>query len=269
MLAKVKIMGIVNVNGDSFFSGSRVSGCREFAERTARLFEEGADAVDIGACSSRPGSVYEGEDVEWSRLEGVLQTLRREFPGKLFSIDTFSSRIVRRAFDIIGPFMVNDITAAQSDPDLLRTAVSLGLPYIAMHNLNPPALGDLTPVRPLIGPRETEGVVENVLRFFESFSREAEAAGLSDWILDPGFGFGKSVEENLQLMDGLPQLQRFGREILIGISRKRMTWQKQGLSAQEALPETLRLEKVAIGKGAAWVRCHDVRELAESLQAPE
>lgn len=265
MSAKVKIMGIVNVNGDSFFSGSRVAGLAEAAERTALLFEQGADAVDIGACSSRPGSVYEGEDVEWSRLEGVLQTLRREFPGKLFSIDTFSSRIVQRAFDEIGPFMVNDITAAQSDPALLRTVVRLGLPYIAMHNLNPPALGG-TPVRPLIEPREGEGVMENVLRFFESFSLEAEAAGLAEWILDPGFGFGKSVEENLALMDGLERLQRFGREILIGVSRKRMTWQRQGLSAQEALPETLRLEKVAIGKGAAWVRCHDVRELVESLE---
>lgn len=265
MLAKVKIMGIVNVNGDSFFSGSRVSDCREFSERTVRLFSEGALAVDIGACSSRPGSVYEGEDVEWSRLERVLQTVRREFPGKIFSIDTFSSNIVQRAFDAIGPFMVNDITAGQSDPCLLHTVARLRLPYIAMHNLNPPALSGTTPVRPLIEPRSGEGVVENVLRFFESFSREAQANGLSDWILDPGFGFGKNVEENLALMEGLEQLHRFGREILIGISRKRMTWQKQGLSAQEALPETLRLEKVAIGKGAAWVRCHDVRELVESL----
>ncbi len=265
MSAKIKIMGIVNVNGDSFFSGSRVSGYSEAVERTAILFSQGADAVDIGACSSRPGSTYEGEDVEWSRLKGVLQVLRREFPGKLFSIDTFSSRIVQRAYDAIGPFMVNDITAGQSDPDLLRAVARLGLPYIAMHNLNPPALG-LEPVRPLIEAREGEGVVENVLRFFESFCREAEAAGLAEWILDPGFGFGKSVEENLELMDALERLQLFGREILIGISRKRMTWQKQGLTPADALPETLRLERVAIGKGAAWVRCHDVIELVESLE---
>lgn len=259
MNSSVKIMGIVNINGDSFFSGSRVASEGEFCARVERLFAGGASVVDLGACSSRPGSIYPGVEEEWRRLKPALKLVRDRFAGKQFSIDTFSSEIVRRTHDIIGPFMVNDITAGQSDDRLLPLVAQLNLPYIAMHNLNPPHI-DGCRIRKIIRSRDGENVVENVLRFFRGFEKRAAKAGLRDWILDPGFGFGKDVDENLELLDRLTELKVFGREILAGISRKRMTYERQGRKPEddETLAETRRLQKIATEHGAAWIRCHDV-----------
>lgn len=259
MNSSVKIMGIVNINGDSFFSGSRVASGQEFCARVEKLFAGGADVVDIGACSSRPGSSYPGVDEEWRRLEPALMLVRDRFTGRPFSIDTFSAEIVRRAYDIIGPFIVNDITAGQSDPGLLPLAAQLNLPYIAMHNLRPPHINGCR-IRKIIHPKAGENVVENVVRFFRGFEKRAAAAGLKEWILDPGFGFGKDVEENLELLDRLGELKTFGREILAGISRKRMTYERQGRKPEDdgTLAETRRLQEIAVERGAAWLRVHDI-----------
>lgn len=259
MAAAVKIMGIVNVNSDSFFSGSRVASGQEFCARVEHLFAGGADVVDIGACSSRPGSTYPGVEEEWRRLEPVLHLVRGQLAGKQFSIDTFSSEIVRRAYGIIGPFIVNDITAGQSDPALLPLVAELSLPYIAMHNLQPPHL-DGCRVRKIIRTKPGENVVDNVLRYFRGFEKRAAAAGLKDWILDPGFGFGKDVAENLELLERLDELKVFGREILAGISRKRMTYERQGTKPEddETLAETRRLQAIAVSHGATWLRVHDI-----------
>lgn len=306
MAAPVRIMGIVNVNDDSFFAGSRVSGVEQFIARVEKLFGDGADAVDIGACSSRPGSTYPGVDEEWRRLEPVLEAVQKRFPSTLtkalasepsngnssplpaaggytgprFSIDTFSADIVQRAYDIIGPFIVNDISAGQSDPELLQLVAQLGLPYVAMHNESPFLLEgkELQPIITQIAAERLEGttvcsgsgdyaqtdIVARVAGFFRVFEGRAAAAGLSDWILDPGFGFGKDVDENLELLDRLDELQCFGREILIGVSRKRMTYQPLGLTPSDprTLGETLRLERLAISRGASWIRCHDIEGLA-------
>lgn len=257
MNSSVKIMGIVNINGDSFFCGSRVASGEEFCARVEKLFADGADVVDIGACSSRPGSEYPGVDEEWRRLEPMLKFVRERFAGKRFSIDTFSSEIVRRAFCMIGPFMVNDITAGQSDPELLQLVARLDLGYIAMHNENPPLLEGCAPELIIT---KGEDVTARVKDFFGQFEKRAEKAGLYDWILDPGFGFGKDVEENLELLDRLDELNCFGREILAGISRKRMTYERQGRKPEddETLAETRRLQKLAISHGATWIRCHDI-----------
>lgn len=270
MESSVKIMGIVNVNDDSFFAGSRVSGVEQFIARVEKLFGEGADVVDIGACSSRPGSTYPGVEEEWRRLEPVLEVVRDRFlprfkeanqdglyTGPRFSIDTFSADIVQRAYDTIGPFIVNDISAGQSDPELLPLVALLGLPYVAMHNQIPFVM-EGKELRPIA---DGEGdIVARVAGFFRGFEQRAAEAGLTDWILDPGFGFGKDVDENLELLDRLNELQCFGREILIGVSRKRMTYLPLGCRPDdpEALAETIRLERIAISRGATWIRCHDV-----------
>ncbi|MBO4417593.1 MAG: dihydropteroate synthase [Bacteroidales bacterium] len=320
MVSEIKIMGIVNVNDDSFFAGSRVSGVEQFIARVEKLFGEGADVVDIGACSSRPGSTYPGVEEEWRRLKPVLEVVQKRFPdtrtmasesepsispspsastraaadtlsagdtyplpiasteadvfmqspeeanqlptasgytGSRFSIDTFSAEIVKRAYDIIGPFIVNDISAGQSDPELLPLVARLGLPYVAMHNQIPFVIEgkELHPIA------DGEGdIVARVAGFFSNFEKRAAEAGLQDWILDPGFGFGKDVDENLELLNRLDGLKIFGREILIGISRKRMTYQPLGLTPSDpkTLGETLRLERLAISRGANWIRCHDI-----------
>ena len=259
MAAAVKIMGIVNVNSDSFFSGSRVASGQEFCARVERLFAGGADVVDIGACSSRPGSEYPGVEEEWRRLLPALMLVRERFAGRQFSIDTFASEVVRRAHGIIGPFIVNDITAGQSDERMLPLVARLNLPYIAMHNLQPPHL-DGCRVRKIIRTKPGENVVDNVLRYFRGFEKLAAAAGLKDWILDPGFGFGKDVAENLELLERLDELKIFGREILAGISRKRMTYERQGRKPEddETLAETRRLQNIAIEHGATWLRVHDI-----------
>ena len=256
MAAAVKIMGIVNINGDSFFCGSRVAGEKEFCVRVEKLFADGADVVDIGACSSRPGSEYPGVEEEWRRLAPMLEIVRDRFAGRRFSIDTFSSEIVRRAFCLIGPFIVNDITAGQSDSDLLPLVARLDLPYIAMHNQIPPAIEGIEISRIADGEGD---IVARVAGFFRNFETRAAEASLSDWILDPGFGFGKDVDENLELLDRLDELKIFGREILAGISRKRMTYQRQGRKPEddETLAETRRLQRIAVERGATWLRVHD------------
>lgn len=256
-------MGIVNINGDSFYSGSRVASEDEFCARVEKLFGDGADVVDIGACSSRPGSTYPGVAEEWRRLEPMLKIVRDRFGGQTFSIDTFSSEIVQRSYDIIGPFIVNDITAGQSDAALLPLVAKLNLPYIAMHNLNPPAIAGQR-LRILIRAKAGEDVVDNVKRFFRAFEKRAAAAGISDWILDPGYGFGKDVEQNLELLERQDELLGFGCEILAGISRKRMTYERQGTKPEDAgtLAETRRLQNIAVARGATWLRCHDVADLS-------
>ena len=271
------------MNGDSFFCGSRVASGEEFCARVEKLFAAGADVVDIGACSSRPGSEYPGVEEEWRRLEPVLGIIKERYlnnrlaestdentsaegsshkplsAGIRFSIDTFSSEIVQRAYDAIGPFIVNDITAGQSDATLLPLVARLGLPYIAMHNLNPPAIAGQRR-RILIRKKAGENVVDNVKRFFRAFEKRAAAASLHDWILDPGYGFGKDVEENLELLERQDELKIFGREILAGISRKRMTYERQGRKPEDdgTLAETRRLQDIAVARGATWLRVHDV-----------
>ena len=303
MDSSVKIMGIVNVNDDSFFAGSRVSGVEQFIARVEKLFGDGADVIDIGACSSRPGSTYPGVEEEWRRLKPVLEVAQKRFldtqqmayasepslnisststtcstnastdtqlsgstdslpsagryTGPRFSIDSFSADIVQRAYDTIGPFIVNDISAGQSDPELLPLVAQLGLPYVAMHNQIPFVM-EGKELRPIA---DGEGdIVARVAGFFRGFELQAEEAGLQDWILDPGFGFGKDVDENLELLDRLNELQCFGREILIGVSRKRVTYLPLGCRPDdpEALAETIRLERLAISRGATWIRCHDI-----------
>jgi len=251
MKEKVKIMGIVNVNDDSFFTGSRVHGVKQFCERVRQMIDEGADIIDIGACSSRPGSTYPGEREEWRRLRPVLRAARRNFPSVHFSIDTFSSKIVKKAYRRIGHFMVNDITAGEADPDMLKLVADLGLEYVAMHHRDCSATVD---------------IVADVAGYFKEFALRAEKAGLKEWILDPGFGFGKDVQQNLELLKRLPEVHMAGHETLIGISRKRMTYQPAGLTPEEALNETTRLHKTAIEGGALYLRVHDVAQAKALLQ---
>lgn len=251
MNEKVKIMGIVNINGDSFYAASRVHGTEEFCSRVRQMLDDGADIIDIGACSSRLGSTYPGWREEWRRLRPVLKVIRRKYPSVRFSIDTFSSRIVRKAYRRIGHFMVNDIYAGEADPEMLRTVAELGLEYVAMHNRDCSASHD---------------IAADVAAYFKEFEKRAEAAGVTEWILDPGFGFGKDVPQNLELLERLPELHSAGREILVGISRKRMTYQPAGLTPEEALDETCRLHKTAIEGGALYLRVHDVAQAKALLQ---
>lgn len=251
----ITVMGILNLTGDSFYSGSRflrpdgTPDIPSVLQRAGEMLSHGADILDLGACSSRPGSVPVGAQTEWERLSPALEPLREHFPAARFSIDTCWSEVIRRCVDRIGPVMVNDISAGTADPRMLGTAVSLGLPYIAMH-----------------ADRETPSpVTETVLAFFSDFAVRARAAGLDDWILDPGFGFGKTVRQNYALLADLGRLQVFGRPVLVGISRKSMVYKPLGITPAEALPATQTLHMAALERGASLLRVHDPLEARQTV----
>ena len=175
---------------------------------------------------------------------------RPESPGRVLpaiSIDTYRPEIVSRAYDIIGPFIVNDVGGGE--PEMLRVVGELGLPYVAMHGCVPK--GD---------------VIEDILDFFRDFAARADDAGVKDWILDPGFGFGKDIGQNYEILRRLEELQKAGREILIGISRKSMIYKVLGTTPEEVMPQTLALEMIALQKGATWLRVHDVKETAAMVK---
>ncbi len=251
-------MGIVNLTEDSFFRGSRFLcpdgsvDVRRLVERCGSMLEEGADIIDIGAASSRPGASPVGAEVEWSRLETALTVLNAAFPEAKFSVDTVWASVVRRVFDLIGPFLVNDISAGREDPKMLRTVGSLGLPYVAMHSRGTPeTMQSMT---------DYTDVVQEVKTFFREFSGKARDEGIRDWILDPGFGFAKTMDQNYQLLANLRELTCFGRPILVGISRKSMIYRLLKTTPEESLQGSLVMNLLAFENGASILRVHDVAE---------
>lgn len=241
-------MGIINLTPDSFYEPSRYD---------LSILDSGADIIDIGACSTRPGSVPVDEGEEWRRLEPVIWDIARHHPDLTLSIDTFRPGIVERVHRYLPRFVVNDVSGA-SDPGMLPLVSALSLPYVAMHGW-----------REHIGPGRRPGlrgnITEEVSAFFEDFALRLSEARVHEWYLDPGFGFGKTVRENLQLLEDLPRLKAFGRPLLVGISRKRMTFEPAGLSPSQALEETSRLHLQALKNGADILRVHDVGAASEVI----
>ncbi len=254
----VKIMGIINLTDDSFYAASRTSGAAA-AERAAQMLQEGAEILDLGACSTRPGSKAPSADMEWRRLEPALKAVREAFPEAQISIDTYRANVVERAFDTIGPFMVNDISAGHLDKDMLPLVGRLGLPYVAMHMRG-------TPETMQRYTNYEVDITRAVISYFKSFAREAEDYGIRDWILDPGFGFAKTIEQNYELLMNMDRLKEPGRRILVGVSRKSMIYKLLGITPEEALAPTQVLHFVAMEKGADILRVHDVAEAVRTAK---
>ena len=259
----IDIMGIVNLTDDSFFSGSRCDGVDAALSRIDKMLSEGVDIIDLGACSTRPGSTPVGEDEEWIRLEPVLKALKASFPDIHLSIDTYWASVVRKACDIIGDFIVNDISAGEDDPLMLPTVGELGLTYAAMHKRGNP----LT----MSGMTDYEDVVHEVKTYFDDFSVKAESYGIKDWILDPGIGFSKTIDQNYQLLKSLEVFKtvrvadgRYPR-ILVGVSRKSLIYKYLDISPEESLPATQVLNFAALQNGADILRVHDVAEAARTV----
>ena len=261
---RIEIMGIVNVTDDSYFASSRcLSGdgkpdMGKILERTGRMLEEGADIIDIGACSTRPGSEPVGEDTEWERLAPVLEAVRKKFPHARISIDTYWSSVVRKAYDLIGPFIVNDISAGEDDLQMLPTVGRLGLTYVAMHKRGTPQT-----MQHLCSYQD---VTAEVIGYFREFAVKAEKAGIRDWILDPGFGFAKTIEQNYRLLADLRQFTVLGHRILVGVSRKSMIYKLLEITPEESLPQTQVLHLAALERGADILRVHDVAEAVRTVQ---
>ena len=257
-MRRIEVMGIVNLTPDSFFEGSRTSSVAAAVERAARMVAEGADILDLGACSTRPGAEYVSASEEWRRLEGPLKAIREAFPLLRLSVDTFRSEIVRRAFDAVGEIIVNDISAGEEDPGMLPVVGSLGLPFVAMHKRGTPStMASLTDY--------PEGVVAAVRNYFSEFASRADEAGIDDWILDPGFGFAKSIEQNYELLAHLDEVLIPGHRTLVGLSRKSMIYKSLGITPEDSLPQTQVLNLAALERGADILRVHDVAECLRTV----
>ena len=236
-------MAIVNLTPDSFFAPSRVR-AEEAQERIRTLVAQGAEIIDLGAISTRPGAADVSLEEEWRRLEPVVRAWDRSIP---LSVDTVRAEIVRRVYDCVGSFLVNDISAGEDDPDMLATVGQLGLPYVAMHKRGNPRTMDAQVDYP-------DGIIAALTDYFTDFTRRAESYGISDWILDPGLGFAKTAEQNWEILEKLEALQTFGRRILIGAADKRFTG-----------GDTERAHRLALQHGAHILRVHDVVAARETI----
>ena len=282
-----QVMGILNINNESFFQGSRHTALEEVEEAFVKMIAQGADIIDIGACSTRPGSTPVTEEQEWEYLQEPLKLIAEKFlqggeyqhtlgdgnecqklSGRKvqISIDTFRSGIVRRAYDILGNLIVNDISAGEDDPLMLSTVGELGLPYIAMHKKGTPSTMQQMCSYP-------NGVVNEVAQYFIEFEERAAKYGINEYIMDPGFGFAKNLEQNYELFNGLSQLAEKveegtgkRRQILAGISRKGMIWKPLGITPDDALCGTVALNLQALLKGADIIRVHDVAEARQCVK---
>ena len=259
----IRIMGIVNITGDSFFAGSRMLASdgrldeAVFRRRVEGMLGEGADILDFGACSTRPGSESVSEEEEWSRLEPALRIIARDYPGICLSVDTFRPGIVRKVYDLVGGFIVNDISGGCDA--MWELLGELKVPYVAMHMRGTPAtMSGLTDY--------PDGVTAAVMDFFEGIRAKAEEHGVEDWILDPGFGFAKTVEQNWQLLREMSVFQTFGRPVLAGLSRKSFLYKPLGITPEEALPATMAANFMALRNGADILRVHDVKEARETVR---
>lgn len=270
-----QVMGILNINNESFFAGSRHTAIEEVGTAFERMVSQGADIIDIGACSTRPGSTPVSLEQEWSYLQEPLRFIAGKYSKELsgrkiqISIDTFRSEIVRRAYDVLGEFIVNDISAGEDDPQMLATVGELGLPYIAMHKKGTPE--NMQQLCQYPG-----GVVNEVADYFKAFEQKAAHHGIKEYMIDPGFGFAKNLEQNYQLLKGLPELsaqveQHAGtrRRILVGVSRKGMIYKPLGITPEEALCGTAAVNLQALLLGADILRVHDVTEAVQCIKLYE
>lgn len=254
-LGASQIMAIVNLTPDSFYAASRNISAEQVRLSVEQVINEGATIVDLGGYSSRPGAEDVSLDEEWERLQMGLDAVSRAERGVVVSIDTFRSEIVCRAYEEYGPFIVNDISAGEHDGDMLKVVARLGLPYIAMHMRgNPRNMATLTEYH--------DGVVNGVYDYFVERTREMLDEGISakNIIIDPGFGFAKTTEQNMELMAGLDRLRELGYPLLVGVSRKSMIYLPLGITSDEALPGSLALAWEALRGGDVILRVHDVRE---------
>jgi len=237
-----QVMGILNVTPDSFYAGSRVQTEEEIAKRCHQIVSEGGSIIDVGACSTRPGAEVASEAEEMERLRFALAVVRRELPTAVVSVDTFRPDVARMTVEEFGADIINDVS--EGSPEMFRMVARLGVPYILMS------------VQPTM--RET-------LLAFAQKVQQLRDFGAKDIILDPGFGFGKTLEQNYQMMHVLEQLQVMELPVLVGVSRKSMIYKKFGCTPNESLNGTTALNTIALMKGASILRVHDVREAVECV----
>lgn len=256
-----KVMGIVNVTPDSFYGGSRVETAEAVRRRVAEMRRDGADIIDIGGFSSRPGASDVSPEEEYNRLAGGLEAVRIEWPEAIVSVDTFRAEVARRCVEEWGVAIVNDIGGGTLDPDMWNTVAELGVTYVLMHMRGTPAT--------MTGLSDYGDVTAEVLSDLAFKLAKLREAGVADVIIDPGFGFAKTVEQNYRLLADLREFRVLGAPLLAGLSRKTMIWKTLGVTADEARDGTIALDTVALMNGADILRVHDVRPAVETIKLLE
>jgi dihydropteroate synthase len=260
VMDKPLVMGILNLTPDSFFDGGRYAGTDAHIAQTEKMIAEGASIIDLGAVSTRPGAPHVTEDEEIARLLPVVELLTARYPRTVFSVDTYRSRVARLSAGA-GAGLINDISGGSMDAGLIQTVADSGLPYILMHMQGLPSTMQTKPMY--------EDVTSEVSLFFQRQLRDLHLSGIRQVILDPGFGFGKSIEHNYTMLNHLPVFKKYGCPVLVGISRKSMIYKLLQITPEEALPATTAMHMLAILNGADILRVHDVKEAVQVVMMAE
>lgn len=259
-LSSPKVMAIINLTPDSFSIHCPATDERTVLSYVSKTLEEGADIVDLGACSTRPGSKAPLMEEEWERLEPGLRAVRRAFPDAILSVDTYRGEIMRRSMDF-GVDIINDVSGAYLDSNMYDAFARARVPYILTHTRGTPAtMSQMT---------EYEHLVPEVIDFLQHRLDLLHSAGMADVIVDPGFGFAKTVEQNYELLRHLRDLEVLESPILVGVSRKSMIQRVLEVDAEHALNGTTALHMVALRNGANLLRVHDVRAAKEAIKIHE
>lgn len=257
-ISKPLVMGIVNVTSDSFFSASRFRFSHSIARRAEQIINQGGTMIDVGACSTRPGAQLVNEELELKRLSRALNAIRKKYPDATVSIDTFRSNVAKRMVSDFGANIINDISAGEMDPKMFETIAELKVPYILMHMKGTPNNMQNNPTY--------ENVIKEIFIYFNEKIETLKRLGVNDIIIDPGFGFGKTIDHNFTILKNLNAFQLFELPILAGVSRKSMIYKSLNTTPDQALNGTTILNTLALHNGATILRVHDVREAVETIK---
>lgn len=251
------IMGILNVTPDSFYDGGRYPSEKSIVQKATQIISDGAEILDIGGYSSRPGAKDVHSETELERLTRALEPIREKYPEQIISVDTFRSKIAAQVIEKFQINIINDISGGETEPEIIDVAASKNVPYICMHMQGNPQNMQKQPAY--------NHVVKDILEYFTKKVFEIRNKGVHDIIIDPGFGFGKTLDQNYQLLSGLDVFQMLEVPILAGLSRKSMIYNLLENSPEEALTGTIALNLVALQKGASILRVHDIAETKQTI----
>ena len=254
---KALVMGIINVTGESFYKGSRQTTSLAALTRIKEMINEGADIIDIGGQSTKPGSKRLSSGEELERIHSVITETLKDFPETIISVDTYHSEVAKVAISA-GCSIINDISGGEMDKNMLPLVAELQVPYICMHMQGTPEMMQLNPYY--------KNVTREVLDFFIHKADQCNRMGINDLIIDPGFGFGKTITHNFELLRNLDLFNMLGKPVMAGLSRKSTIYRVLGTSPEEALNGTTVLHSLALNNGASILRVHDVKEAKEAVK---
>ena len=251
-------MGILNITPDSFYASSRKQDADDIRQRTRAILDEGGEIIDIGAYSSRPGAADVSEEEESERLKKALKIVREEAPEAIVSVDTFRADIAKMCVEDFGVSIINDISGGMIDKRMFHTVARLGVPYIMMHIQGTPQTMQQSP--------HYDNLLKDIFIYFAKKIDKLRDLGAKDIIIDPGFGFGKTLSDNYEILSHLEEFQTFDLPLLVGVSRKSMIYNLVGGSPETALNGTSVVNAISLMKGADILRVHDVKEAVETVK---